>query len=278
MDVFDELVRLRSAGRKCALATIVDVRGSIPGYQTARMLVRDDGSIAGTIGGGRAEADVQKAAREVMETEKPRRLSFDLGQDAAYDGDLICGGQLEVLVEPILPVPRLFIFGAGHISRSLSKVAALAGFSPIVIDDRESFANAERFPEAEAVHVGACEDVFPRLPIDGSSYIVIVTRGHRDDARALRLAAWSPARYVAMVGSKRKVVSVAGELEKEGVPRAALERLHAPMGLDIGAISPEEIAVSVVAEMIAVRRNAQSNWRALSMSVFTAGETAVLAQ
>ncbi len=278
MDVFDELVRLRNAGRKCALATIVDEQGSIPGYRTARLLVRDDGSIAGTIGGGRVEADVQAAAREVIETEKPRRLSFNLGQDDVPDGGPICGGQLEVLVEPILPVPRVFIFGAGHISNSLSKIAAMAGFSPVIVDDREDFANAKRFPEAESVHAAEYEAVFPKLPIDASSFIVIVTRGHRDDARALRLAAVSPARYVAMVGSKRKVKTVVADLEKEGVPRAALERLYAPMGLDIGAISPEEIAVSVIAEMIAVRRNAQSNWRSLSMSLFSAGEPAVLAQ
>jgi xanthine dehydrogenase accessory factor len=237
--------------------------------------VRDDGSTAGTVGGGRVEADVQAAAREVMETGKPRRLSFDLGANDSLDGGPICGGQVEVLVEPILPVPRVFIFGAGHISKSLSKIAALAGFSPIVIDDRAEFANSERFPDAEAVHAAAYEDVFPGLPIDAGSYIVIVTRGHQDDARVLRLAAGTPARYVAMVGSRRKVASVTRELQEGGVPRAALERLYAPMGLDIGAIFPEEIAVSVVAEMIAVRRNAQSNWRSLSMSAIAAARPAI---
>src|ERR1035441_4181776 len=121
MDVFEELVRLRRQGRKCALATIVDVRGSIPSYATAKLLVRDDGSMAGTIGGGCVEADVWSAAREVMETEKPKRLTFNLGQDAAYDNGLICGGQLDVFIEPVLPVPRAYIFGAGHISKSLSR-------------------------------------------------------------------------------------------------------------------------------------------------------------
>jgi len=186
---------------------------------------------------------------------------------------------LQALLLPLhLPVPRLFIFGAGHISKSLAQVAALAGFSPTVIDDRAAFANAERFPEAEAVHSGEYEEIFPRLPIDASSYIVIVTRGHKDDTRVLRLAAAAPARYVAMIGSRRKVASVVRELEREGVQRAALERLHAPMGLDIGAVSPGEIAVSVVAEMIAVRSNAQSNWRSLSMSAFAAGPPAAVAQ
>ena len=270
MDVFEELVRLRRQGRKCALATIVDVRGSIPSYATAKLLVRDDGSMAGTIGGGCVEADVWSAAREVMETEKSKRLTFNLGQDAAYDNGLICGGQLDVFIEPVLPVPRAYIFGAGHISKSLSQIATVAGFASVVIDDREAFASRERFPEAEEVHAAEYEEIFPQLPINETSYLIIVTRGHRDDMRVLKLALATPARYIAMIGSKRKVIGVIRELEKEGVPPAAFERLHAPMGLDIGAISPEEIAISVTAEMIAVRRNAESNWRSLSMSVSAA--------
>jgi len=267
MDVFEELVRLRNLGQKCALATIVEVRGSIPSYESAKLLVREDGSMTGTIGGGCVEAEVWNAAREVIETEKPKRLTFNLGQDAAYDNGLICGGQLEVFVEAVLPVPHAFIIGGGHISKSLSKIATLAGFTTVVVDDRESFANRERFPEAGEVHSGEYEEIFPLLGINETSYLIIVTRGHRDDMRVLRLAAGTPARYIAMIGSKRKVLNVVRELEKEGISREALEKIHAPMGLDIGAISPEEIAVSVTAEMIAVRRNAGSNWRSLSMSV-----------
>jgi xanthine dehydrogenase accessory factor len=279
MDVYEELVRLRNLGQKCALATIVEVRGSIPSFESAKMLVREDGSIVGTIGGGCVEAEVWNAAREVIQTEQPRRLTFNLGQDAAYDNGLICGGQLDVFVEPVLPIPHAFIFGAGHISKSLSQVATLAGFATVVVDNRESFANRDRFPEAAAVHAAEYEEVFPQLAIHETSYVIIVTRGHRDDMRVLKLAIATPARYVAMIGSKRKVLNVIRELEKEGVEHAALEKIHAPMGLDIGAISPEEIAISVTAEMIAVRRGATSNWRALSMSVFAGGHVpAVLAK
>ena len=278
MDVFEELVRLRNLGQKCALATIVEVRGSIPSYESAKLLVREDGSMTGTIGGGCVEAEVWNAAREVIETEKPKRLTFNLGQDAAYDNGLICGGQLEVFVEAVLPVPRAFIFGAGHISKSLSKIATLAGFATVVVDDRESFANRERFPEAGEVHSGEYEEIFPRLAINETSYLIIVTRGHRDDMRILRLAAGTPARYIAMIGSRRKVLNVFRELEKEGIPREVLEKIHAPMGLDIGAISPEEIAVSVTAEMIAVRRNARSNWCSLSMSVMAESARPTLAK
>ena len=269
MDVYEELVRLRQLGQKCALATIVEVRGSIPSYESAKLLVREDGSMAGTIGGGCVEAEVWNAAREVIETEKPKHLTFNLGQDAAYDNGLICGGQLDVFVEPVVPQPQAFIFGAGHISKSLSKVLTLAGFGTSVIDDRESFANRARFPEANEIYAGEYEEIFPKLPVHEGSYLVIVTRGHRDDMRVLKWAVGTNARYIAMIGSKRKVLNVVRELEKEGIPAGSFERIFAPMGLEIGAISPEEIAISVAAEMIAVRRGAGSNWRALSKSVFT---------
>jgi xanthine dehydrogenase accessory factor len=268
MDVYEELVRLRRLGQKCALATIVDVRGSIPSYTSAKILVREDGSMIGTIGGGCVEAEVWNAAREVMESEKPKRLTFNLGQDAAYDNGLICGGQLDVYVEPVIPLPSAFIFGAGHISKSLARVAQMAGFRVTVIDDREQFASRERFPDAEQVLAGEYEAVFPTLEVNENSYLIIVTRGHRDDMRVLRWAVSTPARYIAMIGSKRKVIGVVKELEKEGLPRAAFEQIHAPMGLNIGAVTPEEIAIAVAAEMIAVRRKSDSPWRSVSLSVF----------
>jgi xanthine dehydrogenase accessory factor len=276
MDLLEEAVRLRREGRKCALATIVEVNGSIPSYESAKILVRDDGSMAGTIGGGCVEADVWAAAREALDTEKPRRMQFNLGQDAAYDNGLICGGQLEVYIEPLLPHPHAFIFGAGHISKSLCQVAALAGFATTVIDDRETFANRERFPQADAVFAEEYEDVFPKLNVNPSSYLIIVTRGHRDDMRVLRWAVHTPARYIAMIGSKRKTIAVVKELEREGLARPLFDRLSAPMGLDIGAITPEEIAIAVAAEMIAVRRNPASAWRSLCKSVFAHEELKAL--
>ncbi len=268
MDIYDEIVRLRKLGQKCALATIVQVKGSIPSYESAKLLVREDGSFVGTIGGGCVEAEVWTAAREVIETGKPRHLTFSLGQDAAYDNGLICGGQLNIFVEPVTPQPRAFIFGGGHVSKSISKVANLAGFATVIVDDREAFANPERFPEADETYADEYEAVFPKLPVTSTSYLIIVTRGHRDDMRVLRWAVGTPAKYIAMIGSKRKTISVIHELEKEGFPREAFEKIFAPMGLEIGAESPEEIAISVVAEMIAVRRAPEADWRALSKSIF----------
>jgi xanthine dehydrogenase accessory factor len=268
MDIYDEIVRLRNIGQKCALATIVEVNGSIPSFESAKMLVREDGSMTGTIGGGCVEAEVWNIAREVMETERPRSMKFSLGQNAAYDNGLICGGQLTVFVEPVVPQPHAIIFGAGHISKSISKIAHIAGFATVIVDNREQFANQERFPEADAIHAAEYEEVFPKLRAGTSTYVVIVTRGHRDDMRVLRWAITTDARYIAMIGSRRKTISVIKELEKEGLPRDAFERIHAPMGLELGAITPEEIAVSVVAEMVAVRRQPEGVWRSASKSIF----------
>src|SRR5919204_3014162 len=258
MDIYEEIVKLRRDGRRGALATIVNVRGSIPSFETAKMLVRDDGSICGTIGGGCVEAEVWQAAREVMESEKPRTLTFNLNNNPRYDTGLVCGGTLEVFVEPVLPAANLYLFGAGHVALSLYRVARIAGFDVTVIDDRESYANRERFPEARDIYAADFDEAMAQLAPSESSFIVIVTRGHRDDMRVLRWAVEQPVRYLGMIGSKRKVLSIYKELEKEGISRQKFERVHAPVGLDIGAITPEEIAVAITAEMIAVRRHAEA--------------------
>jgi xanthine dehydrogenase accessory factor len=219
MDIYEEIVKLRQGGRRGAVATIVNVRGSIPSFKTAKMLVRDDGSIVGTIGGGCVEAEIWQAAREVMESEKPRTLTFNLNQDPKYDTGLVCGGTLDIFVEPVLPPASLYIFGAGHVSINLYKIAKSAG--------------------------------------NVSSYLVIVTRGHRDDMRVLRWAVQTPARYIGMIGSKRKTITIFQELTKEGLAAELFDRVHAPVGLDIGAVTPEEIAVAITAELIAARRHVE---------------------
>jgi xanthine dehydrogenase accessory factor len=257
MDLFEEIVRMRKAGQYGALATIVHTNGSIPSYESSRMLVREDGSIAGTIGGGCVEADVWAAAKEVMAKESPRKMVFQLNNQASYDNGLICGGTLEVFVEPLLPQPVAYIFGGGHISMALAKSTSSLGFGIVVIDDREQFANKERFPMAQEVFL-SYEEAFARIQPNPWSYLVIVTRGHCDDMRVLAWAVRTQARYVGMIGSKRKVLSVYQALEKEGYAPEEFSRVFAPMGLEIGALSPEEIAISITAELVAVRRHAQS--------------------
>jgi xanthine dehydrogenase accessory factor len=257
MDIYEEIVKLRQQGRRGAVATIVNVRGSIPSFETAKMLVRDDGSIAGTIGGGCVEAEIWQAAREVMESEKPRTLTFNLNQDPKYDTGLVCGGTLDIFVEPVLPPAALYIFGAGHVSVSLYKVAKGAGFDVTVVDDREAYANRERFPEAKEIIAEDFDRAMARLAPNESAYLVIVTRGHRDDMRVLRWAVQTSARYIGMIGSKRKTITIFQELTKEGLAANLFERVHAPVGLDIGAITPEEIAVAITAELIAARRRVE---------------------
>jgi len=258
MDIYEQIVQLRREGRRGAVATIVNVRGSIPSFRTAKMLVRDDGSIVGTIGGGCVEAEVWQAAREVMESEKPRNLTFDLNQDPKYDTGLVCGGTLEVFIEPVLPPALLYIFGAGHVAINLCQVAANAGFDVVIADDRTSYATRDRFPAARDVHALDFGEAMRILDPDESSYVVIVTRGHRDDMRMLRWAVQTRARYVGMIGSRRKVIEIYKALQNEGLPAHRFDRVHAPIGLDIGAITPEEIAVAITAELIAIRRHADA--------------------
>src|SRR3954471_13421051 len=266
MDVYSEIVKLREKGRRGALATIINVRGSIPSFETAKMLVRDDGSIVGTIGGGCVEAEVWQAAKEVMQSEKPRTMTFDLNQNPKDDTGLVCGGTLEIFIEPVLPVPQLFLFGAGHVAGSIYRVARIAGFDVTVIDDRDAYANKERYPEARAVIAPDYDAAVQELDVTDSSFIVIVTRGHKDDMRILRWAVNAPHKYLGMIGSERKFISVKKELEAEGISAEKLDQVYSPVGLDIGAITPEEIGIAVVAEMIAVRRNSPAELAHLSWS------------
>ena len=254
MDIFEEITKLKGEGKRAALATIVNVQGSIPSVVASKMLVREDGSILGTVGGGCVESDVRKGAMEVMRDEKPKIFSFNLDQTPDDDTGLTCGGSLQVFIEPIIPSPTLYIFGAGHIGLHLHKAATLVGFETIVVDDRELYANRERFPDAREVHTGDLDEIMSGLAPNDKSYVVIVTRGHRHDMRVLRWAVDTAAQYVGMIGSGRKVLAVYEQLEAQGVQPDSLKRVFAPIGLDIGAATPEEIAISIVAELIAIRR------------------------
>ena len=188
MDLFEEIVRMRKAGQRGALATIVHTNGSIPSYESSRMLVREDGSMAGTIGGGCVEAEVWAAAKEVIHAEQPRKMTFNLNHEAAYDPGLICGGTLgDFRRADFAAAHVLYIFGGGHVSSAVARVASAAGFAMAIADDRETFANAERFPMASEIY-STYEDAFERIQPNASSYLLIVTRGHKDDMRVL---AWA---------------------------------------------------------------------------------------
>src|SRR5438105_13989402 len=172
IDIFDEIQKMRQQGRKAALATIVQIRRCVPRSQSAKMLIRDDGSTLGSVGGGCVEAEVWTAAQDVLRDEKSKVMSFDLTDESMAESGLICGGKVEIFVEPILPTPKMVIFGAGHIASQVSKIATIAGFRTTVVDNRPVYANAERFPEAEAIYPDSFEQAFEQIvPNDNTSDI-----------------------------------------------------------------------------------------------------------
>jgi xanthine dehydrogenase accessory factor len=275
-EVLTELVKALERGEEVALVTIVAAQGSTPQRVGAKMLVYPDGRIAGTIGGGCYENDALGKAREALIARKPRLVKYDLTDDFAEESGLICGGQMTVYIEPVEAAPRLYIVGAGHVGHQLAKIARPAGFRIHVLDDREKFANAERFPDADEITVDSIPDWLHKADVPQTAYVVVVTRGHRHDLDALRSLAARDLRYLGLIGSKAKVKKIYDALIEEGMPLECLSRVHAPIGFDIGAVTPEEIAVSILAELIAVRRGrmeaphvaaASLQWRKLPASL-----------
>jgi xanthine dehydrogenase accessory factor len=338
--IYHEIARLQQIGQRAALATPVRLSGSAPCSSQSRLLIRQDGSILGTIGGGPLEAEVLRHAPNVIESDRPLLLEFDLDSPEA---GLICGGACTVLIEPVQPgratevyaaaaqseadgssitiitalpdqscfhkvallpdgalvgstgnattdaalrdlaeqagnEPRLiddpfriciqplccspcvYIFGAGHIAIPVAQLARLVGFRTTVIDDRPDFADVRRFPKADQVLVATIDEAFGRLPIGEGAYIVSITRGHELDEEVVAHALRTPAEYIGMIGSTRKVAAIRQRLSHRGFAESDIARLHAPIGIDIGAQTVEEIALSIAAELVAVRRRHIGNF------------------
>lgn len=253
-DVLAELVRALQRGESAALVTIVSAQGSTPQRTGAKMLVFADGRTLGTIGGGCYESDALWKAIEALRTRTPRLVRYDLTDDFAEESGLICGGQMQVYIEPIEPAPDLYIVGAGHVAQHLAASARPVGFRTHVVDDREKFANRDRFPDADDIVVDAIPEWLGRTVFAPNAYVVIVTRGHRYDLDALRVLAVRDLRYLGLIGSRAKVARIYDALVAERMPLERLLCVHAPIGLDIGAVTPEEIAISILAELVAVRR------------------------
>jgi len=352
-NIYSEIVKGLEKKEKLALATLISRTGSAPRAIGAKYLVKGDGTSVGSIGGGCVEAEVWQEAQKVIEKEKVETLHFNLTSEQLAEGGLICGGNIDifleplkeeflriyqmvvkikqkggsailatlisvdndfpkvegvkvlikpsgekigflfdgeglekkvleegkillkerspkllvlnsekegsswtkadVLLEPIFGEPTVYIFGAGHVSQQLAPLAKRVHFKVVVIDDREMFANRERFPEADEVVVSEFEKCFDQLTIDDSSYIVIVTRGHLYDGFVLEKAVNTDARYIGMIGSKKKINTLYRRLMEKGVPKETLNRVCAPIGLDINSETPEEIAISIVAQLIQLR-------------------------
>jgi xanthine dehydrogenase accessory factor len=243
-------------GETVALVTVVRARGSTPQRAGAKMLVYADGRMVGTIGGGCYENDAFWKAREAIASGKSALVHYELNDDFAQENGLICGGQMDVHIDPLAPAPRLYIIGAGHVGWHLARAAVDAGFKLHIVDDREKFANAERFPGAAEIVVESIPDWLHRSEIPASAYVVIVTRGHNHDLDAMRALAARDLKYLGLIGSRAKVARIYDALAAEGMPAECLERVHAPIGLDIGAVTPAEIAIAILAQLIAVHRGA----------------------
>ena len=347
-DIYSEIVKALEKKEKVALATLITRVGSAPRAVGAKYLIRGDGTSVGSIGGGCVEAEVWQEAQKVMEKQEGKVLHFELTSEQLAEGGLVCGGNIdifleplkedflniyreavrirqkgraavlatlvsvdgdfikgegskvlmkasgekvgsllggvelekkilsecevvlrekkpkilvfshedrsmEVLLEPVFCEPTVYIFGGGHVSEQVAPLAKNVNFKVVIIDDREIFANRERFPEADEVIVSEFEKCFDRLNIGDSSYIVIVTRGHLYDGIVLEQAVKTNTCYIGMIGSKKKIKTLYQSLMKKGISKEALKRVHAPIGLDINSETPEEIAVSIVAELIKVR-------------------------
>ena len=253
-EVLEAALRAEERGERAALVTVVATEGSTPQKAGARMLVHADGHIVGTIGGGCLEAEMTWRAREAIEGGRPKLVSYDLTPEQAGEDGLVCGGRMQVFIEPIEGTPVLCLFGAGHVAQPLARMAKACGFRVELVDDRVKFANAERFPEADLIVVDSFAEAASKMTLGPNSYAIVVTRGHKGDGEALRAVLGRGLRFVGLLGSRPKVVHIFAALRDEGVSAEELAVVHAPLGLEIGAQTPDEIAVSILAEMIAVRR------------------------
>ncbi len=266
-EVFAAVTDALERGEPVALVTIVAAHGSTPQRVGAKMLVYSDGRTVGTIGGGCYENDAFWKAREAITQRAPQLVHYELSDDFAQETGLICGGQMDVYIEPIEPASELYIIGAGHVGFHLGRLAHEVGFRVHVVDDREKFANADRFPYAVEVVAADIPGWIAAAELPPHACAVIVTRGHTNDLDALRALAPRALRYLGLIGSRAKVARIYEALAAEQVPLEQLTHVHAPVGLDIGAVTPQEIAVSILAELIAVKHGKISGRDAAELSM-----------
>lgn len=240
-----------SQGRGYALATIVEstVKGT-PRKTGAKMIVLEDGTIWGSIGGGRNEKAVQAECSKVLKSGKPALVTYDY---FGREGQSVCGGQIRVFIEPVKKAKHMVICGAGHIALPLSVIAKMLNFKVTIVDNRKEFANTRRFPHVDKILVGQHASKLAQIRIDGDTYIMIVTQGNEFDFECLKVAIGKGAGYLGVISSKAKRVKFFGRLKKMGISQARLNAVKIPAGADIGAQTPEEIAISIAAEMVAVR-------------------------
>ncbi len=250
MDLYARAAALLAERRPAVMVTVVDAAGSTPRKPGARMLVHAGGAIEGSIGGGRVEKEIIDAALRVLDTGSPELIEYQLTAQLA----MCCGGRMTLFLEPLVSNPTLIVFGCGHVGAAVIRAAAPLRFDVVAVDDREDLASGERLPEAvRLVHSYEPADV-AALPFGEDAYILIATRDHALDQKLLELCVRKPSRYLGVIGSPRKAKLQRERLAAKDVPAELIERVHCPVGLDIGAQTPEEIAVAVCAELVAARR------------------------
>ncbi len=259
-EVYNKINELLSQGRRLALASVIRAQGSTPRGTSAKMIITADGEVYGTVGGGCVENYIMAEAQKVLEDGQMRIVEADLGDDSWSGIGMACGGKVELAIELIEPEHRLVLLGAGHVAKAIAKLANMVGLSLVVIDP---FAKPEDFPEAKIVLGEDYAKGLQKVPLFKHDNVVILTR-HKADEDALRAVIDSKAEYIGMIGSKNRVRLVYEELVKEGITAEKLLRVHAPIGLDIGAETPEEIAVSIIGEIIMFRRGGKGESMALT--------------
>ncbi len=249
MTLFQALIEIENNNGTGALCTIIKSKGSTPRHVTSKMLVYPDGHIIGTVGGGEVENRVIKEAKKSMDDKTPRLLTYNMADPERGDPG-VCGGQVEIYVEPIIPKPVLVVVGVGHVGKAVAHLAKWLGFIVAVTDDRPDFCNPQAVPEADEFYPLPLQELSSHLKINPWTYIVLTTRGMDVDVHGLPSLLESDAGYIGVIGSKRRWATTSKKLLDAGVPSKLLERIHSPIGLEIHAETPEEIAVSIMAEII----------------------------
>jgi len=254
-DIFEEIATLRREHKTGSLATIVGGDKGSPGKAGFRMLVYPDGKISGTVGGGLLEANVREEALRCISDKKTRLIELALDGESANSIGVLCGGKVTVFIEPIQSSSTVYVFGGGHIAVPLVQFAKTLEFTVVVVDDRQDFANKERFPEADEVKVGEFADVAKSMDFSEGDCVVIITHGHEHDEIVLKecLSKSKLPGYIGMIGSREKTARIFANLREEGISQELLDKVKAPIGLDIGAKTPAEIALSIIAEIVAYK-------------------------
>jgi xanthine dehydrogenase accessory factor len=252
MDIISKLAELIHEGKAVTLCTVVESKGSTPRHQGSKMLVFPSGKILGTVGGGEIENRVIAEALEALKTGKTRIIRYEMVDPAKGDAG-VCGGQVEVYVEPYLPAPLVLIVGGGHVGKAVAHVAKWLGFRVVVSDDRAELCTPEVTPDADQFLVCEMADIPQKFEIDNQTYIILTTRVMVVDVPGLAPLLDTKAAFIGVIGSQRRWLMTRNELISQGVPEEKLDRVHSPVGLELNAETPEEIAISIMAEVIMLR-------------------------